>query len=31
MYLTGVALSQARELQARLPEEWKNRFHRGTL
>lgn len=31
MYLTGVALTQARELQAHLPEEWRNRFHRGAL
>jgi hypothetical protein len=26
VYLSGVALAQARELQARLPEEWKSRL-----
>jgi hypothetical protein len=29
VYLTGVAIAQARELQARLPEEWRTRFTRG--
>jgi hypothetical protein len=31
MYLTGVALAQARVLQARLPEEWRSRFQRGAF
>ncbi len=30
-YLSGMARSQARELQARIPEEWRNRFQRGAL
>lgn len=31
VYLTGMALAQARSLQSRLPEELRNRFHRGAF
>ena len=30
-FLSGVAREQARELQSRIPEEWRNRFQRGAL
>lgn len=29
VFITGMALTQARSLQSRLPEELRNRFHRG--